>query len=153
MRLLLERMGLGERSTLGRLYDITAGRVPLCWTLEDTRRHVKVPGETCIPDGTYLVTLRTEGGFHGRYLAAYPRAHQGMLWVRDIPGYEWVLIHRGNTPADTEGCILVGSEPAMNMGEFTVLRSAPAYEGLYARVVDAAARRELSITLQDRGPA
>jgi len=154
VKLLLERMGLGERSTLGRLYDMTGSqRVPLCWTLEDARRRLKVPGETCIPPGTFMVTLRTEGGFHARYLAAYPKTHRGMLWVRDIPGYEWVLIHKGNTPKDTEGCIIIGDVPAMNVGEFTVLRSAPAYERLYGCVVDAAARKELSITIRDREPA
>ncbi|HUX15851.1 MAG TPA: DUF5675 family protein [Phycisphaerae bacterium] len=150
MNLTLERMGLGRKSTLGRLYE---GNTSLCWTLEDARRRMKVAAETCIPEGTYVVTLRTEGGKHVDYLKAYPAMHRGMLWVRDIPGFEFVLIHRGNTPADTAGCLLVGSEPVMNLGEFSVMRSAPAYERLYAHVVDAAARKELSITIKTREPA
>lgn len=150
MKLFLERMGLGRKSTLGRVY---LGNEPVCWTLEDARRHMKVPGETCIPAGTYMVTLRTEGGFHGRYLKAYPKMHRGMLWIRDVPGFEWVLIHRGNTPADTKACVLTGDTPAMTHGEFTVIRSAVAYERLYPLVVDAAERKELSITIADREPA
>jgi len=150
MMLLLERMGLGRKSTLGRMYE---GDAPLCWALEDARRRMKQAGETCIPEGTYMVTLRAEGGFHERYKRAYPETHRGMLWVRDIPGFEWVLIHRGNTPADTAGCLLVGDEPLMRQGEFSVARSAPAYERLYAHVVDAAARGELSITITTRAPA
>ena len=42
-----------------------------CYTLEDEYRDVKVMGETCIPEGTYDVKFRKEGGFHSRYSAKY----------------------------------------------------------------------------------
>lgn len=151
MKLFVERLGLGRKSTLGRLY---LNGEPVCWTLEDARRHMKVPGETCIPEGTYMVTMRTEGGFHQRYSKRFGVWHRGMLWLRDVPGFEYILIHCGNTRADTEGCLLVGETPQMSGGEeFTVQRSVPAYERLYPLVVYAAERGELSITLMDREPA
>ena len=64
-----------------------------CFTIEDEAREIKVKGETCIPDGTYKVTLRTEGGFNNRYTSKFGADfHKGMLWVRDVPNFEYILI-------------------------------------------------------------
>lgn len=80
-----------------------------CHTIEDEQREVKVKGKTRIPDGRYEVTLRKEGGFHGRYLKEYgANFHKGMLWVRNVPNFEFILIHVGNSAKDTQGCLLVG---------------------------------------------
>ncbi len=82
-----------------------------CFTLEDEARTEKVHGETRIPAGRFRVQLRTEGGFHQRYAAKFgPDFHQGMLHVTDVPGFEWILFHLGNTPQDTAGCLLVGQQ-------------------------------------------
>lgn len=35
--------------------------------------------------------------------------HKGMLWVRDVPGFEYILIHTGNTDEHTSGCLIVGN--------------------------------------------
>ena len=95
--------------TPGVLSDITDERRVLCFTLEDEAREKKVYGATCIPSGEYRVTLRREGRFHQLYSAKYPDLHSGMLWVRDVPNFEWILIHIGNTAKDTKGCLLVGN--------------------------------------------
>lgn len=80
-----------------------------CWTLEDEARAKKVPGETRIPAGRYRVVLRTDGGFHERYLKRFgPDFHRGMLHITGVPGFDFILIHIGNTDEDTRGCVLVG---------------------------------------------
>ena len=146
MILELERFGLGRDSTLGCL---TVGAAS-CWTLEDERRKVKVKGETCIPEGEYPITLRTEGGFHERYKKAYPAMHHGMLWLRDVPGFEYILIHQGNTDDDTAGCILLGTTPMIDhAGEFLVRDSAVAYKKLYPLVADALLAAE-AVTIRIR---
>jgi uncharacterized protein DUF5675 len=118
----------------------------LCYGLEDGYRKKKVYGETRIPAGEYEITLRTEGGAHKRYSedARFEKKfHKGMLWVRAVPGFEYILIEIGNFVSNTLGCLLVG-ERRDEIG-FQVLRSSAAYKKLYAKVVKAAQRGDLSI--------
>ena len=109
MKLRVVRYNSSDDFTLGMLLDETNGKHFLCYTLEDEHRDEKVMHETRIPAGTYKITLRTVGGFHSRYQAKYGDMHKGMLWVRDVPGFEYILIHTGNTDEHTSGCLLVGS--------------------------------------------
>lgn len=140
MKLELVRYGLGEQSTLGR-FKIDGEAT--CFTIEDERRAVKIPGETCIPEGDYVITLRTEGGFHQRYEKTFPDMHEGMLWIRDVPGFEYILLHCGNTPADTAGCVLLGARPLVGLdGEFEVRESQVAYRHVYPIIRDALRRGE-----------
>lgn len=71
------------------------------FTLEDRLRPfgVKVPGETCIPAGTYGVKLEWSNHFK----KILPR-------ILGVTGFDGVLFHGGNRPSDTEGCILIGSQ-------------------------------------------
>lgn len=142
MKLWLERFGYGNTSTLGKLYDMSEG-VPkfLCYILEDERRTVKVPGETCIPKGVYEIKWRKEGGFHEKYTKKF-EWHIGMLHLQKVPGFKWVLIHPGNTEKDTAGCLLPGTTPKMVGGEFQVSQSTVAYKKLYLRVAGALERDE-----------
>tara|TARA_R110002051_G_scaffold306246_2_gene376671 strand:+ start:639 stop:1085 length:447 start_codon:yes stop_codon:yes gene_type:complete len=106
-----------------------------CYTLEDEGRTVKVYGETRIPDGTYPIVLRTEGGFHNRYLRKNGSTfHKGMLWVQDVPEFEYILIHIGNDDDDTAGCLLVGSTADKDRG--FIGASTKAYKELYVKVRD-----------------
>ena len=82
MDLQVLRFSSQNDSTNGLLFDITEGREFLCYTLEDEHRDEKVMGETRVPAGTYRITLRTTGGFHGRYLKKYGSFHKGMLCTR-----------------------------------------------------------------------
>ena len=98
MKLEVLRISSQNDSTSGILFDVVNGkRKFLCYTLEDEQRDVKVWGETRIPAGEYKLSLRKEGGFHSRYQAKYGNMHQGMIHVNDVPGFEFILWHTGNT--------------------------------------------------------
>ena len=139
MELEVLRFSSQKDSTNGLLFDITGGkRRFLCYTLEDEYREDKVMGETRVPSGTYRITLRKTGGFHGRYLKKYGEMHKGMLWVRDVPNFEYILIHTGNTDEHTAGCLLVGDSQQTNFGDSDgfVGSSTQAYKRIYPMVAE-----------------
>lgn len=74
-------------------------------TLADIQR-AKGLGVTAIPSGTYEVQLAFSSRFSSR---SFYKGLGGLLpRLVAVPGYSGVLIHCGNTVADTRGCILVG---------------------------------------------
>ena len=112
-----------------------------CDGLEDEYRRTKVKHETRIPDGEYQITFRNVGGFHQRYLDRYGSEwHKGMLWVRNVPNFEYILIHAGNHDDHTSGCLLVGSANK-NDANF-IGQSRDAYEKLYPKVRNALLNNE-----------
>lgn len=135
MKLEVLRFSSSKESTLGALFDVTEGRKFLAFTLEDQHQDKKVKGETRIPAGTYRITLRKEGGFHANYSKSYPGMHKGMLWVRDVPGFEYILIHTGNTDEHTMGCLLVGDTSQQNLtAEGFIGASTNAYKRIYPAI-------------------
>lgn len=112
-----------------------------CYALEDEYRVNKVKGHTRIPNGTYNVTLRDFGGKHQHYKKKYGSAwHKGMLWIREVPNFKYVLIHIGNTDKDTDACLIVGDTQAR--GENFIGQSAIAYKRMYPKVRNALLRNE-----------
>lgn len=112
-----------------------------CYGLEDEFREVKIMQETRIPDGIYPVTLRTVGTKHAKYLRKLGNEfHKGMLWIRDIPNFKYVLIHIGNTDEDTAGCLLVGD--SQSKGNNFIGNSTVAYKRMYPKVRDALLNNE-----------
>lgn len=146
--------------TVDRVYsdhDATLSTVSVdgqmvCFGLEDEFRAEKVNAETRIPAGVYQVGIRTVGGFHSRYAKKFPDFHKGMLQILDVPGFEYILIHIGNTDEDTAGCLLVGSG-GDTYGTPTVSRSTQAYKKLYKMVINEAMMGNLTIEYidSDRG--
>lgn len=145
--LTLERLSANECSTIGALF---LDGLFICFTCEDAHHEIKIQGKTRIPSGTYRIDVRKDGGLTKRYKARFPGIHKGMLWLRNVPGFEWVYIHVGNTHEHTEGCILVGDGAICKPSNNYVQRSVIAYKRIYPELVDAAAGNNLQIEIIDR---
>lgn len=98
MKILLKRIKFGEDYTIGMLY---IDNTYMCYTLEDKVRSpgIKIKGQTAIPAGTYKVIV----DYSGHFMKMLPH-------ILDVPAFEGIRIHSGNTDVDTEGCILVGDK-------------------------------------------
>ena len=133
------RYSSGADSTLGLLFENgPEGREFLAYTLEDEFREEKLSAETRIPEGTYDIKLRTVGGFHSRYAAKFGTPwHKGMLHVQDVPGFEYILIHTGNTDEHTMGCLLVADSSTQNITkDGFVGASVSAYKRIYPSLAE-----------------
>ena len=99
MKMVLNRFIRGPEATIGSL---TVDGEWHCWTLEDRVRDEgaeKVYGATAIPAGTYHVIVNLS-----------PRLKKRMPRLLQVPGFDGILIHKGNTAEDTSGCVLVGAK-------------------------------------------
>ena len=153
MKLEVLRFSSQVDSTSGILFEVTdIGKRFLCYTLEDEARALKVKGETRVPAGTYNIGLRTEGGFHSKYSKKYFGIHVGMLHVLDVPNFEYILIHTGNTDEHTAGCLLVGDAQENNniISDGFVGKSVNAYKRIYPSIAKAIQKgEEVTITYKD----
>ena len=81
---------------------------PFCDTLEPPRRNLlnggkwdkrlKVKGMTAIPEGRYLMRFTYS-----------PKFGKRLFQLMDVPLFDGIRIHSGNSVKDTQGCILVGN--------------------------------------------
>lgn len=98
LKIKLERLWLKESYTIGKLY--VDGKY-FCDTLEDRVRDLskeeKVYGKTAIPSGEYRVIMTYS-----------PKFKREMPLLLNVPQFDAIRIHPGNTTDDTEGCILTG---------------------------------------------
>lgn len=147
MKLEVLRFSDNGESTIGALL---IDGVFECYTIEDEQRTQKVFGETRIPEGTYPVKFRNEGGHHNRYKVRYDQPH-GMLHVINVPNFKYILIHIGNTDDDTAGCLLVGNLPNNNkVSSGFVGQSTEAYIKMYSKVAEKLiAGEEVTITYKN----
>lgn len=133
MKLQLERKYLKPEYTIGQLK--VDGNF-FCDTLEDQVRDLsrekKVPGQTAIPAGKYEVIVNIS-----------PRFKRKLPRLLNVPGFEGILIHRGNTPEDTAGCILVGE----NKAKGKVINSTP-YELRLTEMIERAQTAGEVITIE-----
>lgn len=95
MEIKLVRGKSNAASVEGKLY---VDGVFECYTVEDLPRDVKVYGKTAIPKGKYKVVITMSNRFKKR-----------LPLLLNVPGFEGVRIHSGNSSKDTEGCIIVGA--------------------------------------------
>lgn len=132
MLLSLERTAAARGWTLGRLR--VDGRFA-CYTCEDVVRApgVKVAGQTAIPPGRYRIIVSASPRFSK--LAGHEVRTPRLVGV---PDFEGILIHPGNGPEHTEGCIL----PGLSFNDGGVLDSRAAYDRLLVAIESALAAGE-----------
>lgn len=109
MKLELKRIFKGETYTIGKLY---IDGIYFCDTLEDPVRNLdsiddKIPTKTAIPAGIYKITMDVVSPKYSKR-KSYAWCGGRLPRLIDVPFFEGILIHSGNTPDHTAGCILVG---------------------------------------------
>ena len=135
MKLESRRFEYGNNYTVSRL---SVDGVYQCYVLEDVVREpgVKVKEATAIPAGTYKVIINMS-----------PSKKKLLPRLLDVPGFEGILIHAGNTDIDTFGCLLVGD--TWNGGDF-IGKSKIAFDKLFPKMEKALAEGdEITITIMD----
>jgi hypothetical protein len=131
MQLKLNRTYKGQNYTIGKLY--IDGEY-FCDTIEDTVRALndigdKIPTKTAIPYGTYKITLNIVSPKYSQR-KSYDWCGGRLPRLLNVPFFEGILIHAGNTAEDSAGCILVGE----NKEKGKVLNSMATLKRLYKRL-------------------
>lgn len=77
--------------------------------LEDIGRPqgVKIPKETCIPEGVYKVAITMSGRFKKPLMVLYNTSEHWIM--RDDIKFTGIRVHSGTRTEHTEGCILLPS--------------------------------------------
>lgn len=152
MNITLRRIAKKPTYTIGKLY---IDGVYFCDTLEDTDRGLtqstplteikkkKVPTKTAIPTGTYDLTMNIISPRLSRYQFYRTNCNGGRVpRLLNVPGFDGILIHVGNTAADSAGCVLVGNNSQVGK----VLNSKTTFLKLY-KILDKASREGQKITM------
>lgn len=107
MELVLKRIAKNANYTIGRMY---INDEYVCDTIEDAVRAVKIKHKSAIPAGRYKVAMSVKSPKYSNFAKyKWAKAYDGKLpRLLDVPGFEGILIHVGNTANDSSGCILVG---------------------------------------------
>lgn len=147
MEIKVKRRFLGDKYTIGSLFVngeryMVKGKV--VDTMEDKNRDLnmngrfdngerKVYGKTCIPFGKYEIGLDFSQKFSKKPTYTAFIRNGRMPHIRRVPSFEGILIHGGNSAADTLGCLLVG----FNTIKGGLTRSLECFKHLYADIVAA----------------
>lgn len=144
--------------TLGRLY--VRGEFD-GFVVEDELRDKKVPRETAIGAGRYKLGFRHSPKFSKSFLwskkagrlipnvnySLFPNnefydiwkkftdwVEHFVIWVLDVLGFQFILLHWGSTDLDTDGCLIVGNQLGIVKGREAVLNSRKYYMSLYEKI-------------------
>lgn len=141
MKLTLKRIALKPTYTIGKLY---IDDNYFCDTLEDTVRDLnkdgkfdngeeKIKGKTAIPYGTYEIKWT----YSHRFKKYTPQ-------LMNVPSFEGIRIHAGNSSKDTEGCLLLGENKKVGM----VLNSKATIAKFCPIIKDACAKGKVTIEIK-----
>lgn len=121
MKLLLDRSHYEKDATVGELWVDGEWE---CNTLEDeVRQGPKVPGHTAIPTGRYDILITWS-----------PRFKRRLPLLINVPGFDGIRIHPGNTSEQTDGCLLVGDRVIRHEGMPFLTHSRVAFDRLFAKL-------------------
>lgn len=113
MELLVTRKIKSSNSTIG---DFSINGKFFSFCLEPTDRgltsdmsvdqiaKIKIQNKTCIPTGRYEVT---------KYFS--PKHNAEVPLLKEVKGFDFIEIHVGNYPKDTDACLLLGSGKSTDM--------------------------------------
>lgn len=116
LELTLHRKWKKDNYTIGNLYIDDEF---FCNTLEDKDRNLfqgmsksdiekrKVYSKTAIPYGRYRITLKVQSPKYSKK-KQYEKCNGYLPRLLNVPCFEGVLLHIGNFPQDSAGCILLG---------------------------------------------
>lgn len=141
MKLTLKRIALRPTYTIGKLYINDAY---FCDTLEDTVRDTnksgkfdngeqKIKGKTAIPYGTYEIKWTYS-----------PRFKKYTPQLMNVPSFEGIRVHAGNTSADTEGCLILGENKQVGK----VLNSRATINKFYPIIKEACSNGKVTIEIK-----
>ena len=141
MKLTLKRIALRPTYTIGKLY---IDDVYFCDTIEDTVRDTnksgkfdngeqKIKGKTAIPYGTYEIKWTYS-----------PRFKKYTPQLMNVPSFEGIRVHAGNTSADTEGCLILGENKQVGK----VLNSRATINKFYPIIKEACSNGKVTIEVK-----
>lgn len=141
MKLTLKRIALRPTYTIGKLY---IDDVYFCDTIEDTVRDLnkngkfdngekKVHSKTAIPYGTYEIKWTYS-----------PRFKKYTPQLMNVPSFEGIRIHAGNTSAETEGCLILGKNKQVGK----VLNSRATINKFYPIIKNACSNGKVTIEIK-----
>lgn len=141
MKLTLKRIALRPTYTIGKLY---IDDVYFCDTIEDTVRDLnkngkfdngekKVHSKTAIPYGIYEIKWTYS-----------PRFKKYTPQLMNVPSFEGIRIHAGNTSADTEGCLILGKNKQVGK----VLNSRATINKFYPIIKNACSNGKVTIEIE-----
>ena len=141
MKLTLKRIALRPTYTIGKLY---IDDVYFCDTIEDTVRDInkngkfdngekKIHSKTAIPYGIYEIKWTYS-----------PRFKKYTPQLMNVPSFEGIRIHAGNTSADTEGCLILGENKQVGK----VLNSRATINKFYTIIKEACSKGKVTIEIK-----
>ena len=99
---------------------------------EDKIRALKIPSITAIPRGTYEITLDVVSPKYSK-IQFYKDVCNGKVpRLKNVKGFDGILIHSGNTDRDSSGCLIVGH----NKVKGQVINSKETFKQLYQLLQD-----------------
>lgn len=141
MKLTLKRIALRPTYTIGKLY---IDDIYFCDTIEDTVRDLnkngkfdngekKIHSKTAIPYGIYEIKWTYS-----------PRFKKYTPQLMNVPSFEGIRIHAGNTSADTEGCLILGENKQVGK----VLNSRDTINKFYPIIKEACSNGKVTIEIK-----